>query len=149
MLRRPSDQTSATQQNSHDTAPNFFGRLIVACGLVGLTAVTGCATAATVGEYPNQQKVIGKSKAEVLACAGKPVKEQTRNDVVLLQYYREAPVLEESQPVGKGSMSTIRHGCWATVVLTDDRVTDVRYRFAPPSMDASNDCEAIFDPCAQ
>mgnify|MGYP001575377739 FL=1 len=111
--------------------------------------MTGCATPAVVGEYPNQQKISGKSKAHVLACAGKPVKEQTRNDVVLLQYYREAPVLEESQPVGKGSISTMRPGCWATVVLTDDRVTDVRYRFAPPSIDASNDCEAIFDSCAQ
>jgi hypothetical protein len=149
MLQMPPHQTSITQRKSLDTSPNVFSMLVCAFGLVGLTAVTGCATPATVGEYPNQQKVVGKSKAGVLACAGKPVKEQTRNDVVLLQYYREAPVLEESQPVGKGSMSTIRHGCWATVVLTDDRVTDVRYRFVPPSMDASNDCEAIFDPCAQ
>jgi hypothetical protein len=34
----------------------------------------------------------------------------------LLRYYREAPILEESQPIGKGSVSTIRHGCWATAV---------------------------------
>ena len=130
--------------------PTFLRILILASGLAGLTTITGCATTpATVGEYPNQHKIIGKSKAAVLACVGKPVKEQTRDDVVLLQYYKEAPVLEESQPVGKGSMSTVRHGCWATVVLTEDRVTDVRYRFAPPSMDASNDCEAIFDPCSQ
>lgn len=149
MLRMPADQTAAIQRKSHETPPRFFSLLLCASGLAGLTAMTGCATPATVGEYPNQQKVIGKSKAQILACAGKPVTEQTRNDVVLLQYYREAPVLEESQPVGKGSMSTIRHGCWATVVLTDDRVTDVRYRFVPPSMDASNDCEAILDPCAQ
>ncbi len=140
---------SASRRKSHRTESGTFHLLAIASGLVGLMTIAGCATAATVGEYPNQQKVIGKSKADVLACAGKPVKEQTRNDVVLLQYYREAPILEESQPVGKGSVSTIRHGCWATVVLTDDRVTDVRYRFAPPSMDASNDCEAIFDPCAQ
>lgn len=134
----------------HDASTNLFRTLVLAAGLVGLTASTSCATPpAAVGEYPNQQKVIGKSKAQVLACAGNPVKEQSRNDVVLLQYYKEAPVLEESQPVGKGSVSTIRHGCWATVVLTDDRVSDVRYRFVPPSMDASNDCEAIFDPCAQ
>ena len=140
---------SASRRKSHRTESGTFHLLAIASGLVGLMTIAGCATAATVGEYPNQQKVIGKSRADVLACAGKPVKEQTRNDVVLLQYYREAPILEESQPVGKGSVSTIRHGCWATVVLTDDRVTDVRYRFAPPSMDASNDCEAIFDPCAQ
>ncbi|SPP66597.1 conserved exported hypothetical protein [Nitrospira lenta] len=148
MLHKLSDQISASERTSHRTEPSMLHLLAIAAGMLGLATVTGCATAATVGEYPNQQKVIGKSKAEVLACAGKPVKEQTRNDVVLLQYYREAPILEESQPVGKGSMSTNRHGCWATVVLTDDRVTDVRYRFAPPSMDASNDCEAIFDPCA-
>lgn len=139
---------SSTRRHTRTAFSNPFRLLVIVSGLIGLMTVTGCATQATVGEYPNQQKVIGKSKADVLACAGKPVKEQSRNDVVLLQYYREAPVLEESQPVGKGSMSTIRHGCWATVVLMDDRVTDIRYRFVPPSMDASNDCEAIFDPCA-
>lgn len=149
MLQQPPAQTSASRRNSHRTESGRFHLPVIASGLLGLMTLAGCATAATVGDYPNQQKVIGKTKAQVLACAGKPVKEQTRNDVVLLQFYREAPVLEESQPVGKGSMSTIRHGCWATVVLTDDRVTDVRYRFVPPSMDASNDCEAIFDPCAQ
>ncbi len=139
----------STRLNISRTSPDSFRLMILASGLISLTMVTGCAAQATVGEYPNQQKILGQSKAAILACAGKPVKEQTRNDVVLLQYYREAPVLEESQPVGKGSMSTVRHGCWATVVITDDHVTDVRYRFVPPSMDASNDCEAIFDPCAQ
>lgn len=122
-------------------------RLLSALGLIGLCVLAGCATPAEVGEYPNQQKVIGKSKADLFACAGKPVKEQTRNNVVLLQFYREAPVLEESQPVGKGSVSTIRHGCWATVVVSDDRVTNVQYRFVPPTFDASNDCEDIFESC--
>jgi len=149
MSQKLSDQTSSPERKSHQTEFSMFHLLAIASSLLGLISIAGCASAAPVGEYPNQQKVIGKSKADVLACAGKPVKEQTRNDVLLLQYYREAPILEESQPVGKGSMSTNRHGCWATVVLTDDHVTDIRYRFAPPSMDASNDCEAIFDPCAQ
>lgn len=144
------EQMPSFQQKTSAHDPGFFTLFILVSGVIGLATLTSCASApASVGEYPNQRKVIGKSKADVLACAGKPVKEQTRNDVVLLQYYKEAPVLEESQPVGKGSMSTIRHGCWATVVLMEDRVTDVRYRFVPPSMDASNDCEAIFDPCAQ
>ena len=148
MLQKSSGHPSAAEAQSHRIESGAFHLLVIASGLLGLMTIAGCAAAA-VGEYPNQQKVIGKSRAEVLACAGKPVKDQTRNDVVLLQYYREAPVLEESQPVGKSSMSTNRHGCWATVVLTEDRVTDVHYRFAPPSMDASNDCEAIFDSCAQ
>jgi len=119
--------------------------------LLGLcaTAWTGCAAPAHVGEYPHQQSMKGKSRAEVLACAGLPKKEGQDGNVTLLRYYREAPILEESQPVGKGSVSTIRHGCWATVVLTDDQVADVRYRFVPPSFDASNDCEEIFEPCIQ
>lgn len=115
--------------------------------LCGWLCLTGCATPAQVNEYPNQQKLAGKSKSELLACAGTPKKIMKDNDITLLRYYREAPILEESQPVGKGSFSTIRHGCWATVILVDDRITDVRYRFVPPTFDASNDCEEIFEPC--
>jgi hypothetical protein len=123
--------------------------LLPTLSLIGLCLLAGCATPAAVGEYPNQQKVIGKSKTDLLACAGKPIKEQTRNDVILLQYYKEAPLLEESQPVGKGSMSTVRHGCWATVIVSEDRVAEVRYRFVPPAFDASDECEEIFEACAQ
>jgi len=119
----------------------------LSAGIIVLAWFTGCATAAQVGEYPNQQRMVGKSKAAILACAGKPVKEQTRNDVTLLQYYREAPMLEESAAVGKGSFPTVHHGCWATVIIAEDRITEVRYRFAPPTFDASNDCEEIFEPC--
>lgn len=103
MAQKPSDQTSSPERKSPQTECGTFYQLAIALSLLGLLSTAGCASAATVGEYPNQQKVIGKSKADVLACAGKPVKEQTRNDVVLLQYYREAPVLEESQPVGKAA----------------------------------------------
>lgn len=109
--------------------------------------LTSCATPAQVGEYPNQQRLVGLSKSAVLNCAGRPKKETTEGTQTLLRYYREAPILEESRPVGKGSFATIRHGCWATVVLTDDRVLEVQYRFVPPTFDASNDCEDIFDSC--
>lgn len=115
--------------------------------LVGFYWLAGCAGQAVVDRYPHQQRMVGASRATVLSCAGAPTKQQVRNDVVILQYYREAPILEESAPVGKGSFPTIRHGCWATVVVTDERVTDVRYRFVPPTFDASNDCEEIFVAC--
>ena len=116
-------------------------------GLTLAMGLTSCATPAQVGEYPNQQRVVGLSKSAVLNCAGRPRNETSEGTQILLRYYREAPILEESRPVGKGSFATIRHGCWATVMLTDDRVSEVRYRFVPPSFDASNDCEAIFDSC--
>lgn len=112
-----------------------------------MAALVGCASPAHVEEYPNQQKLTGMSKTVILECAGAPKKEFTQDGVTFLRYYREAPILEESRPVGKGSISTIRHGCWATVVLTDDRVTGVHYRFVPPTFDASNDCEDIFESC--
>lgn len=118
-------------------------------GLCGFLWLASCSTAAQVGTYANQVSVVGKSKAAILACAGAPKKEVKEGEFTLLRYYREAPILEESQPVGKGSFSTIRHGCWATVVLTDDRVIEVRYRFVPSTFDASNDCEEIFEACLQ
>jgi len=118
-------------------------------GLCGTVWLTSCATPAQVGEYPNQLNMAGKSKSAILACAGIPKKEIKDAELTLLRYYREAPILEESQPVSKGSFSTTRHGCWATVILTDDRVVDVHYRFVPPTFDASNDCEEIFDSCLQ
>jgi hypothetical protein len=112
-----------------------------------LAWLAGCATPAQVAQYPNQQRMIGKSKAEVLTCAGTPRKEMMHEGALLLRYYREAPMLEESAPVSKGSFPTIHHGCWATAVIENDRVTDVIYQFVPPTIDASNDCEAIFDAC--
>jgi hypothetical protein len=129
----------------------MFGHALTSAGLgiLGLVWLTNCAGPAHVGEYPHQKAMMGKSGSELLACAGLPTKERKEGDFTLLRYYREAPILEESQPIGKGSVSTIRHGCWATVVLAENRVVDIRYRFAPPSFDASNDCEEIFAPCMQ
>jgi len=122
---------------------------LLALMLLGIVQIwlTSCSIPAHVGEYPNQQRLVGKSKSAILACAETPQKETSDGERTFLRYYREAPILEESRPVGKGSFATIRHGCWATVILTDDRVVDVHYRFVPPTFDASNDCEAIFDSC--
>ena len=121
--------------------------LVLAQGFTMMMWLTSCSTPAQVGNYPNQQRMAGQSKSAVLRCAGLPQKEIMDGERTVLRYYREAPILEESRPVGKGSFATIRHGCWATVVLVDDRVVDVQYRFVPPTFDASNDCEDIFDSC--
>ncbi|MBH0203301.1 MAG: hypothetical protein HP496_13635 [Nitrospira sp.] len=123
----------------------FFIGLILAGG----AALVSCSTPAHVGEYPNQQRMMGQSQSAILACAGTPKKETIDGERTVLRYYREAPILEESRPVGKGSFATIRHGCWATVILSDDRVVDVQYRFVPPTFDASNDCEEIFETCVR
>ncbi|MBL8076061.1 MAG: hypothetical protein JNL29_16960 [Nitrospira sp.] len=123
---------------------NIFALMLVSIMQILLAS---CTTPAHVGEYPNQQRMVGKSKSAILACAGLPNTETSDGKRTILRYYREAPILEESRPVGKGSFATIRHGCWAAVVLADDRVADIQYRFVPPTFDASNDCEDIFDSC--
>lgn len=115
--------------------------------ICGLAVLMGCATPAEVHEYPNQQALVGKTKADVLKCAGVPRKELRDGEFTLLRYYREAPMLEESRPSFKGSMPTVHHGCWATVILSDDRVTEVRYRFVPDTFDASDECEETFESC--
>jgi len=129
----------------------MFGKKFatVGMGILGLVWLTNCAAPARVGEYPNQKAMTGHTRSDILACAGLPTRERTEHDVTVLRYYREAPILEESQPIGKSSVSTVRHGCWATVILAEDRVIDIRYQFVPPSFDASNDCEEIFAPCAR
>lgn len=123
--------------------------LVLALVLTGGVGLVNCNTPAHVGEYPNQQRMVGQSNSAILACAGTPKKATIDGERTVLQYYREAPILEESRPVGKGSFATVRHGCWATVVLNNDRVVDVHYRFVPPTFDASNDCEEIFETCVR
>jgi hypothetical protein len=124
---------------------------IVGAGLAlcCLTSLVGCVTPAEVRHYPNQDKMVGKSKAALLACAGPPLKEISDKELTVLRYYKEAPILEESRPFGKGSTAAIHHGCWATVVIENDRVAEVRYRFVPPTFDASDECEDMFEPCVR
>jgi len=125
-----------------------WARIIcTALNVASLLWLAGCAGPARVDQYPNQQRMIGTTKDALLACAGAPKKEQPWNGATLFRYYREAPILAESEPAGKGSFSTIHHGCWATAVIENEQVTDVVYQFVPPTFDSSSDCEAIFDSC--
>lgn len=116
-----------------------------------LTApVLGCQSTPPVTEgYPHQQALQAKTLQQVLACAGTPQQKREDGPVTILRYYREAPLLEESMVSSKGSRPTVHHGCWATVIIQDQRVDRVRYQFVPPSVDASNDCEEIFANCQE
>ena len=122
-------------------------QFLVGLFLLALAELPGCATPAVVREYPSQQAMTGQTKSRVLACAGAPLKELHDQELTLLRYYKEAPMLEESPLSGKGSFPTIRHGCWATVVIERDRVAEVHYRFVPSTYDASDECETIFESC--
>lgn len=95
----------------------------------------------------NPDATIGQTKDALLQCAGQPVREAVQNHRVLFLYYNEAPILEESFPASKGSFPRPHHGCWASVLLEDDRVTDIGYRSVPQAINAVDHCEAIFEQC--
>ena len=117
---------------------------------IAAALVVACQSASPIAEgYPHQQTLRGKSKEQVMACAGTPLRESRQGDSTLLRYYREAPLLEESMVSSKSSRPTVHHGCWATVTLLHNLVDRVHYRFVPSSVDASNDCEEIFARCEE
>lgn len=123
------------------------GRMVSIITLMGLCYLAGCATVEPMKVLPNHDATIGKTKEALLQCAGQPVREAIQNRSVLFLYYREAPMLEESFSGSKGSFPRPHHGCWASVLLEDDRVTDIGYRSVPETIDAIDHCEAIFERC--
>lgn len=109
----------------------------------------GCAAAQSIAPSPIGKALLGKSKQELVACAGNPFHETKAAEGTVLSYYKEAPMLEKSVPFLKGSRSGARHGCWAHLLMAEDRVVGVEYGSVPRSIDATNHCEEIFHACVQ
>lgn len=116
---------------------------------VALAAVASCAGIGSDGTsaYPAQRALIGKTKQQILACAGLPVDEHAEGDRIVLVYYKEASQLEESFFGSKSSVARGHHGCRSTIVLQQDRVEDVRYESEPSTYQDEDHCEEIFEPC--
>lgn len=116
---------------------------------VGLVALYGCAELSSngSGNHSAQRALIGKTKQALFACAGNPVSEKPKGDQVVVVYYKEASLLEESFPGSKSSYAMVHHGCRATVSLEQDRVTGVRYESVPSSYQDEGHCEEIFERC--
>jgi hypothetical protein len=109
----------------------------------------GCAASQPVAPNPIGKTLLGKSKQELVSCAGNPLEETNTTEGTVLTYYKEAPMFEESFYSSKGSVSRVHHGCWAHLLIEDDRVVGVEYRSAPEWVDATDHCEEIFKVCAQ
>jgi hypothetical protein len=124
------------------------------CLLIALWLLwsAGCATPGKQNGqndlFPNQRAIIGKTQQELLACAGTPLRETRQADHTLLIYYKQVPILDRSTVASKGSRPALRHACWATVSIEGERVTAAQYQSVPSSSDATDQCEAIFDPCS-
>ncbi len=109
----------------------------------------GCAASQPIAPNTIGKALLGKSKQELVACAGNPLQETVTTEGTVLAYYKEASMLEESFSFSKGSRSGVHHGCWAHLLMGDDRVVGVEYRSAPRSVDATDHCEEIFHTCVQ
>ena len=109
----------------------------------------GCAASQPIEPSPIGKALLGKSKQELVACVGNPLQETKTPEGTVMTYYKEASMLEESFSLSKGSTSGVHHGCWAHLLMGDDRVVGVEYRSAPRSVDATDQCEEIFHTCVQ
>jgi hypothetical protein len=109
----------------------------------------GCAASQPIEPNPIGKALLGKSKQELVSCAGNPLEETKTDEGTVLTYYKEAPMLEESFSSSKGSRSGVHHGCWAHLLMGDDHVVGVEYRSVPRSVDATDHCEEIFHTCVQ
>jgi len=124
-------------------------RTISALVLCSAVWLIGCAASQPIESTPIGKALLGKSKQDLVACVGSPLQETMTTEGIVLTYYKEASMLEESFSFSKGSRSGVHHGCWAHLLMGDDRVVGVEYRSAPRSVDATDHCEEIFLTCVQ
>ena len=117
--------------------------------MVGFVGLIGCAASQTIEPNPIGKALLGKSKQALVACAGSPLEETKTTEGTVLAYYKEAPMFEESFSLSKGSGSGVHHGCWAHLLMGDDRVVGVEYQSVPRSVGATDHCEEIFHTCVQ
>ncbi|HXF04744.1 MAG TPA: hypothetical protein VNM72_04935 [Blastocatellia bacterium] len=125
-------------------------RLVLAgmLGIVPLLGFTGCMEMITPQPFSAEQRVIGKSEQQLVACAGPPRTASSHDGVRILTYHRESGLLEGSSPGSKSSRPEgARHGCTAIVTLQNDRVTEVQYHMTPESTATHEHCEEIFQRC--
>lgn len=125
----------------HPNTQSGYAFMMVATAVV---ALTGCATS---DHAPVNASVLGKTKEQIVACAGTPLEERQDREMVILTYYKEASILEEAFPQAKTSFPKVHHGCRARLGLKDNHVVGVEYQSVPDSYQDSVHCEEIFEQC--
>ena len=126
------------------TIPCLFLESLIMVSFAGLMA---CAASQPGTSSPIGKGLLGRSTQELSACAGDPLQKKETSEGVVLSYYKEASLLEESGSASKGSRSGVHHGCWAHLLMGGDRVVGVEFRSVPPSVNAIDHCEEIFHAC--
>ncbi len=122
--------------------------LIMMPVILAPVAIGGCVEAPFSPHVTAKQALLGKSEADILACAGPPRTVSSRDGLRVLRYSKEGGLLEGSFPGTKGSRPEgVPHVCTAIVTLENVRVTQVEYRMTPESAGTHEHCEEIFQRC--
>jgi hypothetical protein len=124
---------------------------------MGLLVLTGLLLAACAGGSSDRLSAVkmadvlkGKTKQDLLTCAGAPRRESTSQGLTAMVYQHDAELVERSAPGAKSSGTRdVPHSCRATVMLKDDQVTDLRYESVPAWLGAENHCDEIFARCSR
>lgn len=115
--------------------------------LLIFVSVAACATTPAAPDDEIRKSLLGKSHVEILACAGTPVQENQTEQGLVLRYYREATMFDESGVFLKGSRPGVHRGCWVSLLLDKDHVVGTEYRSAPESLGDVRLCDGIFASC--
>ncbi|MBU6435011.1 MAG: hypothetical protein KJS98_17025 [Nitrospirae bacterium] len=121
--------------------------MLVLTGLLFTACAGGPADRSDAVKMTNALK--GRTKQDLLTCAGAPRSESTSQGLTVLVYQEEAELVERSIPGAKSSGARdVPHSCRATITLKNDRVAEVRYESVPEWLGAENHCDQIFARCA-
>ena len=137
------------------SVPSCIGfRQVTRMGALALTGLLLTACAGGPADRSSAVKIAdvlkGKTKQDLLACAGAPLRESTSQGLTAMVYQEEAELVERSVPGAKSSGARdVPHSCRAIVMLEDDRVVDVRYESVPEWLGAEDHCDNIFARCTQ
>jgi hypothetical protein len=128
-----------------------YSRMVTSIGIGGFFVLIagGCTTPTALENRPIADALIGKTRHELLSCAGNPLRETPLSDGTVLRYYKEAPMLVESFVGSKGSKPGVHHGCWANVMLSGNQVAGIEYLSVPDPKQAGDHCEEIFVSCVR
>jgi hypothetical protein len=128
--------------------PHRAYRLCEACTTIIIVAVMYALTSCALERQSlTAHKLLGKSKEEILLCAGAPLQERREEDLTIWIYYKEASLLDEVFPVSKSSFARSHHGCLARLGLDEGHVVGVEYLSAPASYKGFDWCEQLFEQC--
>ena len=109
--------------------------------------LAACATSPGGSDDAVRKSLLGRSSVDILACAGTPIQEHQTEQGMVLRYYREAPMFDESGVFLKGSRPGVHRGCWVSLLFDKDHVVGAEYRSAPESLGDVRLCDGIFESC--